>query len=380
MTVVCHIISGLATGGAERALWRLLANGLQGAYDNHVVCLANAGPIAADIERTGAPVHVLNLAHPAQAPGGIRRIRRLLSELRPALLQGWMYHGNLAALAVAGFGKRRPPVAWNIRQGLDDIAGDKFATRCLIRLGAALSPRANAIVYNSARSAAEHEAFGYARQGRELIPNGFEVNAVRPDRAAAVAARRRYGISDSDFLFAHVARWHPMKDHAGFIAAAARCAAEEPTCRFLLAGRDVSGNAEPLLAGFPREMRDRFQLHDEIAEPLAVMQAADALVVSSSRAEGFPNVLGEAMMTATPCIATDVGDSAQVVGDGGLVVPAGSPAELAGAMLTLARDPAAAAAMGQRARARVEREFAISAVVARYCALYERLIGPERAN
>jgi glycosyltransferase involved in cell wall biosynthesis len=374
MPRVCHIISGLETGGAERALWRLLANGLNEAFDNHVVCLSHGGPLAEAIEHAGAPVHVLGLRGPADAPRGLERLRSLTKRLRPSLLQGWMYHGNIAALAVRALAGSKAPVVWNIRQSLDDIAGDKLATRMVIRLGATLSARPAAIIYNSSRSAAEHEAAGYSARRRELIPNGFEVGAVEPDSRCGDAARLRYGIPTGAFLFAHIARWHPMKDHAGFIAAAARCAERDPECRFFLAGRGVVAGAAPLIAALPEEMRDRFHVKDEISDPLEVLQAADTLVVSSKRAEGFPNVLGEAMMTATACITTDIGESPLVVGDGGLAVPPGNHAALADAMLALARDPARAREFGRRGRARVEREYAIGAVVERYRALYARLI------
>jgi glycosyltransferase involved in cell wall biosynthesis len=265
-------------------------------------------------------------------------------------------------------------VVWNIRQGLDDISGDKLTTRMTIRAGAALSAYPAAIIYNSSRSAAEHEAAGYSANRRELLPNGFEVEAVAPDEERGAAARRRHGIPANAFLFAHIARWHPMKDHAGFIAAAARCAEHDPTCRFFLAGRGVAAGAAPLIAALPAEVRDRFHVEDEIADPLAILQAADALVVSSNRAEGFPNVLGEAMMTATPCITTDIGEGPLVVGDGGVTVPPGDPAALARAMLALVRAPAEAHRLGERGRARVEREYDIRAVVERYRSLYARLV------
>jgi glycosyltransferase involved in cell wall biosynthesis len=374
MRRVCHVISGLATGGAERALWRLLANGLNKEFENHVVCLAAGGPLADAIEEAGVPVHVLGLRGPLDGPRGLAQLRALTRRLRPSLLQGWMYHGNLAALAARAMAGDQVPVLWNIRQSLDDIAGDKFATRMTIRLGALLSERPAAIIYNSSRSAAEHEAAGYSARRRELIPNGFEVNAVRPDERIAVAARRSRGIPDDSFLFAHIARWHPMKDHPGFIAAAARCAETDPACRFFLAGRGVAAGAAPLLATLPAGIRERFHVEDEIADPLAILQAADALVVSSNRAEGFPNVLGEAMMTATACITTDIGESPLVVGDGGLTVPPSDLAALAEAMLTLVRDPEAARLLGDRGRARVEQEYDIGVIVERYSALYARLI------
>jgi glycosyltransferase involved in cell wall biosynthesis len=377
---VCHIISGLTTGGAERALARLLAHGLQGAFDNHVVCLGPEGQQAAAVRRSGARLHLLNMGSPAHAPAGIARLRRLVRELRPALIQGWMYHGNLAASLASGFARGPVPVCWNIRQSLDEISGDKWLTRQIIRLGALISPGPAAIIYNSEVSAAQHEAFGYASAARHVIPNGFEADNVRPDPVARMDTRRRLGIEDGEFLFAHLARWHPMKHHAGFIEAAAACAMTAPQSRFFMAGTNVKREAAALLEGLPQAVRNRFIVEDEISDPISLLQVADALVVSSRRAEGFPNVLGEAMMTATPCITTDVGSSASVVGSAGVVVPPAEVAALRDAMLALCRDPDRARALGAMGRERLERLFDIKTVVREYEALYRRLISEGRTT
>jgi len=351
-----------------------LARGLQDEFENHVICLAHAGPQAAVIERAGAPVHVVGLSHPAQALDGLLAIRRHVREIRPSVLQGWMYHGNLATLAARYALGGNVAVSWNIRQSLDDIRGDKFVTRQFIRVGARLSRLPEAIIYNSSVSASEHEAFGYCHRRREVILNGFEVDAVRPDPARGAGARRRYGIPADSFLFAHLARWHPMKDHSNFVAAATACAAEDEHCRFFLAGRDVASNVARLISHLPHSVRSRFHIHDEVSDPVDVLQAADALVVSSKRAEGFPNVLGEAMMTGTACITTDVGESPNVVGDAGLVVPAANSQALEQAMMRLVNDPALAPRLGRAGRERVERLYDIKAVVSKYQALYRRLI------
>lgn len=370
MSKVCHIISGLSTGGAERALWRLLTNGLQDDFDNSVICLAGAGTIGKAIADAGVPVHVLDLKRPADGIQGIIKLRRLLKMIRPDLLQGWMYHGNLAALAGRFAAGLNVPVSWNIRQGLDDLNGDKFSTRQAIRVGAYLSTRPAAIIYNSSASAREHEAFGYAAKAGLLIPNGFETEIVHPDEQRGIATRAKYALPRDGFVFVHLARWHAMKDQASFIEAAAMCARENGSCHFFLAGRGVAANATQIIAGLEPDIRSRFYLHDEIDDPVDVLQAANSLVVSSNRAEGFPNVLGEAMLTATACITTDVGDSPSVTGEAGLIVPHSNPRALHDAMMTLINNQALAQTLGRAGRERVVQKYDIKAVVALYRALY----------
>jgi glycosyltransferase involved in cell wall biosynthesis len=377
LPIVCHIITGLSTGGAERALARLLTHGLQSEFENHVICLGTRGPQADVIERIGVPVHILGAAHPIDAIRGFSALHGILKDMRPSLLQGWMYHGNLAALTARGMLGGHIGVSWNIRQSLDDFRREKFTTQQVIRLSAWLSRLPGAIIYNSSVSAREHENFGFSSRKQRVIYNGFEVEKVRPSAEQGIVARERYGIPQNCVLVAHVARWHPMKDHHSFLAAAAACAADEEHCHFLLVGRNVAANATPLIAHLPEQSRARFHIYDEVADPLEVMQAADMLVLSSN-SEGFPNVLGEAMMTSTACITTNVGECPRVVGDAGLVVPASDPRALRDAMITVIRDPALTRSMGIEGRKRVQQLYDIKTIVGQYDAVYRQLLDTDR--
>src|SRR3546814_795561 len=102
-----------------------------------------------------------------------------------------------------------------------------------------------------------------------------------------------------------------------------------------------------------------------------VMQAMD-VYTSSSRGEAFPSVLGEAMASALPCAATDVGYSALILSDTGLVVPSQDPAGLSSAWCRLIEtgEPARRQ-MGERARERIQALFSLETVAERYAALYE---------
>jgi glycosyltransferase involved in cell wall biosynthesis len=270
------------------------------------------------------------------------------------------------------------PLCWNVRQSLDDLSGDKWTTRQLIRLEARLSGVPDAIIYNSGVSARQHEEFGYSARRRFVIHNGFEIPQVRVGAAEQAEVRSRHGIPTDSFLFAHLARWHPMKDHRILIEAAAACARAQPNSRFFVAGKNVAANVAALLESHSSTVRERFVVRDEIDDPMAILGAADALVVSSRRAEGFPNVLGEAMVASAACITTRTGESADVVGDAGLVVEPADVEALAQAMIRLAGDTPMARDLGARGRRRVEQHFDIRKVVAAYETLYRRLIAEKR--
>lgn len=376
---ILHVITGLSTGGAERALFNVLAGGLGKAADVAVVSLRDEGTFGPRIRKLGVPVYSLGIMTGVPGLGAIARLRALLRELQPDVIQGWMYHGNLAASVASRLLPVRPAVAWNIRQSLYSLEGEKRLTRQVIRANRWLSTRADAIVYNSRLSRQQHEGFGFAGNRSRVIPNGFDLAAFRPNCEAGIATRRTLSLSEDVLVVGHVARFHPMKDHATFLRAAVQVAAEEPRARFLLVGREVNlGN--PALAGIvPLDLMGRFTFLEERHDVPTLMQAMDVFC-QSSWSEAFPNVLGEAMASAVPAVATDVGDSADIVGDTGIVVPPSDSAALArGVMAMLKKPDSERRALGRAARGRIEANYALPQIVDLYRDLYEAL-GLSRKN
>ena len=105
--------------------------------------------------------------------------------------------------------------------------------------------------------------------------------------------------------------------------------------------------------------------------------ALDIATLSSAFGEGFPNVLAEAMACGVPCVATDVGDSALIVGDTGLIVPPRNEAALAAAWEQLRREGGdGRTARGAAARRRVASRYALDTMIEDYRAIYGALVGP----
>lgn len=371
-----HLITGLRTGGAERALFRLVERGLARSFDTHVVSMEDEGTFGAQLRDAGATVHSLGMrGNPLAALG---RLRAIVRTVRPALVQGWMYHGNIGALAATRMAPGSVPLLWNIRQGLDDIALEKGMTRQVIRLNRLFSNRPAHILYNSRRSREQHEAFGFAASRGMVIPNGFDLDRFEPDPGARGRLRGDMGIADGTPLVGHFARFHPMKDHAGLLRAANIALDRGSTAHFLLAGSGVSAEAIGLASLVDPRFHDRFHIFGDRADVPAMMQAIDLYVSSSSRAEGFPNVIGEAMASARPCIGTDIGDTGYVIGDTGIVVPPADPAALAAAIERLASDPGLRAKLGEAAYEIIKRRFDIDAVVDGYINLYQSVLSDGR--
>ena len=375
-----HVITGLSTGGAETMLLKLLS-AASGSMEHVVVSLGDEGTIGPRIAALGAPVHCLGLRRSAPNPFRALSILPLAQRIDPQVIQGWMYHGNLmasmAALALRksvtrNMPRQKPPVLWNIRQTVYDLRRERWLTAKLIRLGARASSGPSAIIYNSQTSAGQHEELGYCAEKRVIIPNGFDCQVLRPDEAARKAVRAELGISDETVLVGLVARYHPMKDHIGFIKAAALVVQSHPQTRFVLAGASVSSKQPELAEAIQQnKLGDRVMLLGERSDIPRLNNAFDIGCSASAWGEGFSNSIGEAMACGVPCAVTDVGDSAYIVADSGFVAPPRAPEALAsaiGRLVELGRS--GRQQLGAKARQRIETEFSLSSIVQNYENLY----------
>ena len=376
-----HIITGLSTGGAERALYNLLRGGLAGNFISHIISLSDEGTIGPRIEALGVPVTVLGMSNGWPTPSGLVKFRRIIKSFRPDLVHGWMYHGNLAATLACAFAPNRPILAWNIRHSLYDLGCEKLMTRQVIRANSLFSNTPDVILYNSRLSRKQHEAFGFTSHNGQVIPNGIDVQQFSFSSSSRQRIRIELGIPTDAPVFGHVARLHPMKDHPLFLRAAANVALRHSEVNFLLSGRDVLPENPSITQLIPEKVCNRFHLLGERSDVEELMSTMDVFCLSSSRGEGFPNVLGEAMAVGVPCLATDVGDSAAIVGDTGVIVPPNNEeAFIAGIEHFLTMSSEERCLLGTTARTRIEENYTLGVIVDQYAGLYEDLITKKRIS
>jgi glycosyltransferase involved in cell wall biosynthesis len=167
-----------------------------------------------------------------------------------------------------------------------------------------------------------------------------------------------------------------MKDHATFLAAAARLAAVRPEAVFLLIGQGVDRSNRALRQLIEAHgIAARVKLLGERADMPDVYPVLDIATLSSAFGEGCPNVLIEAMSCGVPCVATDCGDAAEILGPTGTVVPRRNPEPLTAAWERLiSLGSGARRSMGEEARQRIARSYDLQAIVGRYDALYSEFL------
>jgi glycosyltransferase involved in cell wall biosynthesis len=371
---VAHIITGLNTGGTEMMLYKLMSGTDREKFSPVVISLTDLGAVGVKIKDIGIPVETVGMQPGRLSVAAVWKLRRFVMRLQPAVIQGWLPHGNLASMAGAVNLFNRTPVLWNIRQSLNTIgnlADSKRATSMTIKLGARLSWFPQFIIYNNKTGMRHHEAIGYRHDKSRVIPNGFDTGIFKPLPYARQELRNELGLNDSTVLVGIVARYHPMKDHENFLRAAGQLINEIPEIHFVLVGQGADNtNSELMRLIKEGGISQKVHLLGERKDTPKINAALD-IAVSSSRSEGFANVIGEAMACGTICVVTDVGDSSWIVGDTGKVVPPQNWTALAKALCeVLQMDPSQRKKLGLSARERVLSEFSLDKIVQLYENLY----------
>lgn len=374
MIKVMHVITTLGPAGAETMLYRITSSMDTSRFENQVVSLTGILDLAKAMEGIGVRVRSLGMKTTVPNPLLLMRLAQWIREEKPDVIHTWMYHANLiGALAARVAGD--VPVVWAIHHNGFDPGVDKRRTMLVNRACASLSRKIPARIVCCSEAALQlHRALGYAQEKLEVIPNGFDLDQVKPDPAARASLRTELGLAANALLVGLAARFHPHKDHRNFILAAARLHQKRPDVHFVLCGMGIdSQNAE--LTGLidAGDLRESCHLLGPREDMPRLFSAMD-IATTSSRSEAFPVVIGEAMACGTPCVVTDVGDSAMIVGDTGVVVRPRDPAALADGWRKLIEAGADERRhLGMAARERVERRFALPMIVERYQSIYTDL-------
>lgn len=371
---ICHIISGLNTGGAELMLYNLLTTKDLQSFDHTVVSLKDEGTIAEYIKKLGVPVFCLGMSPRKPTPKGGKHIIKLIKNLKPDIIQGWMYEGNFAAFFVWIMASRKSKLLWNIRFSLHEFNKMERSRRMLIRLESLLSPFPLLILYNSRVSLEQHEKRGFSSKRSVFLPNGINSDRFKPDDDARRKLRSSLKLDFNTFLIGRIARYHPMKDYPNLILAAKKIISKFPSVHFVLSGRGVvESNTRLDTMIKDKGIKNKFHLLGDRGDIPEIMAGLD-VHVSSSCSESFPNVVAEAMACSVPSVVTDVGDSSEIVGGTGIVVSPKNHEALAHGLETFIKmDRAERSLRGKAARERIVSQFSLTSIAKQYESLYQKV-------
>jgi len=370
---IAFLIRSLGVGGAERQL-AVLATGLVArGHTVLVVAYYDGGTGSQKLATAGVGVVSLQKRARWDLVGPLVRLARAIRGFRPDLIHGYMPDGNLLAL-LAGRVIYRVPVVWGVRASWYDFRIYDPLFRALFRASCRVAHLADLIIANSVAGRAYHVGLGYPAETTVVVPNGIDTERFRPDIARRERQRWEWGMENDRPLIGIVGRLDPMKDHPTFLRSAALLAGQLPAARFVCIG-EGPGEYRRELESLAREVgvADRIRWVPNAEDLVAAYNALDLLVSVSASAEGFPNVIGEAMACGVRCAVTSAGDSAEIVNGTGTIVPMGDATAIAEGWrraLTHQVEP-----VRPDPRTRIEAEFSVERLVTRT----EQLLGAKVA-
>lgn len=363
-TRIALVITELDPGGAEWAFVELVTRLDPEEFTPRVYCLRSGGSLVGVLRDRGVEVIELGARHRFDL-GVVSRLAVELRAFQPALLQGWLWHANVAgAWATARAGG--PRLVAGIR-----VAERRGRWRHWIDRG--LAGRFDRHVCVS-RGVAEHARLqvGLPADRLRVIANG--VDPARFD-AARACDWRSLGLPGEARVLLSVGRLEEQKGPADLITAAAVVARQFPDVHWVWVG---DGPLRPSLEAEVTRLGLVGRVHfagrrDDIP---ALMRGARGFVLSS-RWEGMPNVVLEALAARLPVIATRVEGIEELIrpGETGQVCAPGNPSELAAAQAELLANPARGILWGEAGRQRVEERFTWERMAGQYAAVYHEVLG-----
>lgn len=356
---VALILSELSPGGMERVVVHL-ANGLVArGIETMVVCLQNAGEFSTLLDKRVRFEALASVT--AMDIMAVWRMRNVLRSFGPTVINIHDYTSTPYLVAGNWIGQRKPIVFTahgELYEGFDHLRGRmRFFSKGFSHLTGV-----------SAAIVECHKRFLEWSGSSSVIRNG--VPAMQLDKAAGCAVRDELGLADGEFFFLSIGNPRTEKAFEDLIDAVAllreQLGSERPF-RVAIAGalndsdycRDLARRLDE------RGVGDCCTFIGFRQDTAALYAAADAFVLSS-RSEGLPMVILEAMMAGLPVVATKVGGIPDAVGERALLVDAAQPAQLAAAMARLMREPSLAETLGSTGKVHVEGTFGVERMVDDY--------------
>jgi glycosyltransferase involved in cell wall biosynthesis len=317
------VIRSLGQGGAERQLVLLAKNLKIRGYNVSVAVLYRQGSYIKELTDAGIPIIDFTKRGRWDFFGVLIRIRNFLKSWNPDIVYSFMPAENVLLLVLKPFVKNLNYIlVCGLRVSSSNLTDYGLFAKTLSAGQRFLLPFADLVISNSFR--ALHEMQAYIPKGRGVVvPNGFEIDKFEADDASGLVCRKEWAVNKDDIVIGLVGRLDPQKNHNVAIEVVARLLPLHKNLKLVFIGNG-SADYRASVQAFAEErgVSDILTWAGGTTDMRPAYSALDILCLPSI-AEGFPNVLGEAMCAGLPCVAFDVGDCELVLRGGGWVVPAG---------------------------------------------------------
>lgn len=368
----------MGRGGAEKQLLTLVRNLAPEKYSITTFFFYEEGALLDELKKI-ENVNVISLSKRKRWDilGFYTHLVKSMRAFGADIIYGYLDIPNIFALLVGR--QIDAKVIFGVRASNMKFRRYGFTLSIVYWIEVLLSQFTHRIITNSYAGYQYHSKRGFPRKKMIVIPNGIDTSEYRKDTSERKLLHSKWGISDEQRVVGIVGRLDPMKGHQSFLRMAAILQRQFSDVRFVCVG-DGSDEYEQEL----RRLAITIGVNSTLVwagsyEKMAsVYSSIDILVSSSSFGEGFSNVIGEAMACEVPCVVTDVGDSALIVGETGRVVPPDDPQALFEGVADLLRlSTAERAELGCHARKRIQGNFSVQNMVKATEQVFADLVGDD---
>ena len=366
---IVHIITGLNDGGAENTLFKICKYDIEN--EHIVISFKISGKYYSLLNKIGVKVYSLDATF--YSINKFYFLIKLLKFLKPKIVQTWLVHADfIGGIAARLAGIKN--IIWNIRYSNLEIKKTKITTIIILKILKILSffiPQY--IVVNSKNGKKVFKNKNFDKKKLILIPNGYDLSILKPNKIEKKNFKKEINVKTKIPLIGYVARYDPIKDHLNLLKALSIIKSKNINFFCVLVGSNINKSKKIIKELKRLNLKDHVKLFGAQMNISKVMNGID-LHVLSSLSEGFPNVVAESMACGTPCVVTDVGDAAFIVGDNGWVLSPGDSIKLSKIIEVALRDFANNkwSKKSKDARLRIKENFDITKMIKLFNKLWNK--------